>query len=383
MANESAPSPVVVAIGHAKTSPECSVDTTKVDLQETKTDKGPRSSFLKTVLWLLPGHKRNDSLTKMKKAGFKKDKQHDAQARHSLRHENKRGRTQLDQVLRVGDIMRILRNLVDHVILVVGQPRLNAVIITSEGISVDVWIVPTLESASNLDHCDVTEMFMIVDLSDENKIKIVAQSDPADIDQWEPVAVFLSPFPASDIDQDLFAECVDKVVLHKQVWSQATAVNAVVKSALIEKQEYSDDKSRAALINELKTYWESDPICTTMPIRVWQMYIVKSNKNTPEEAGDKILRFIPAKCDRCLPSELWDILEKTSAWVEMREANFHTTSEAVKHPEWMDDPIADPHVAIIHGGNIFRRKLRCCRSSFCGKKFSRVKEISDSDETLS
>lgn len=260
------------------------------------------------------------------KSTQKRQSQNSGQSAPSLRKVDGSHQTRLSQVLRVGDIMRILRNLVDHVILVVGPPTLNAVIQTKDGISVDVWTVPTLEAATNLDHCDVTAMHLVVDPTDGNQVKIIAQSDPADVGQWEPVAVFLSPFPASDVDQDLFAKCVDKVVQHKQVWSKATAVNAVTKSALIERAEYPDDETKAALVAKLKTYWESDPICTTMPIRVWQMYIVKSNKGKPQDAADKILEVIPAKCDRALPSELWDILEHTGAWVEIRQANFHTTA---------------------------------------------------------
>eukprot|EP00746_Dinoflagellata_sp_MGD_P042102 gnl/MRDRNA2_/MRDRNA2_201937_c0_seq1.p1 gnl/MRDRNA2_/MRDRNA2_201937_c0~~gnl/MRDRNA2_/MRDRNA2_201937_c0_seq1.p1 ORF type:complete len:543 (-),score=83.11 gnl/MRDRNA2_/MRDRNA2_201937_c0_seq1:76-1704(-) len=298
-----------VVIRHARSS-DCTNASIQVPVQyqgtsseqSCQTDVKKQGFFAKTLSWKTP------------------------KSTASFRHANYEHRTGLDQVVRVGDIMRILRKVVDHVILVVGVPMLRSRIESSDGTVVDVWFVPTLEAATNLEHCEVTEMAMVIDVVDDNKIKVIDRTDPADTTSWEPTAVFLSPLSSTDIDQEEFARCVDEVVCHKQVWSKATAVKAGTRSARIDSNEYPDDGSKTSLVRELTQYWESAPICTTMPIRVWQMYFVNANEGNPLEAAENILTIIPAKCDRCLPHELWEILVDTEVWVEMRQTSFHTTA---------------------------------------------------------
>merc|ERR1719217_1514817 len=64
-----------------------------------------------------------------------------------------------------------------------------------------------------------------------------------------------------------------------------------------------------------------------MAIRVWQMYFVEKEESLVQ-AARQILRVMPAKGDRCLPSELWKILAKTDAWTEMRERGFNTSQSS-------------------------------------------------------
>lgn len=137
-------------------------------------------------------------------------------------------------------------------------------------------------------------------------------------------------------------EVTDSFKLHgdKTTWSMRTALRALIRSPLLE--EYASEDS-SDLLEDLKSYWEADPICTSVVISFWQQYIWRASTEevlqgaehgrgsgsyfvkTPQQlesessnlAAERIMRFIPLKADRALPREMISALERCG-WQEVQ-----------------------------------------------------------------
>lgn len=119
------------------------------------------------------------------------------------------------------------------------------------------------------------------------------------------------------LDGKAFNLAVWEVEQQKLHWSLRTATRAVIRRARIAAAEYAGDDGLRRLAAELRELWEQDPICTTVPIRVWQRYLFRVWKGDDCMSASEVLRVIPLKGDRTLPSELWACLLDTGFWKEL------------------------------------------------------------------
>jgi len=123
------------------------------------------------------------------------------------------------------------------------------------------------------------------------------------------------------LDEEAFENAVVEVEQQKKGWSLRTASRAVVSKAVgasrLARDEYAGEAEATRLASELRAHWACDPICTTVPIRVWQRYIFKIWDGDDVAAASEVLRVMPCRGDRTLPSELWSTLLESGLWSEV------------------------------------------------------------------
>lgn len=61
------------------------------------------------------------------------------------------------------------------------------------------------------------------------------------------------------------------------------------------------------LLESLKRGWSKPPICTSLPIQVWQRYLLATTPSE-EEWPSRVLTWMPLRSDRTLPGELFQNL---------------------------------------------------------------------------
>jgi len=131
------------------------------------------------------------------------------------------------------------------------------------------------------------------------------------------VAEFLPDTRRFLLDVLTFHQAILAVQEQKSQWSLRTAARAVMRRSRIAVEEYNGDAGRQRLASEIRERWHDDPICTTVPIRVWQRYFFEVWGEDAAAAAE-VLRVIPCRGDRTLPSELWATLMETGLWNEVR-----------------------------------------------------------------
>lgn len=94
------------------------------------------------------------------------------------------------------------------------------------------------------------------------------------------VDVLLSPFSASTLDLDTFRLAVEEVQRAPQdcKWSFKTAVRSYLKDASIDPRRYQTRDSKRKLAAKLSSTWRQRPVCSTVPPRVWQKYLLKARQ---------------------------------------------------------------------------------------------------------
>ncbi|CAK0807997.1 unnamed protein product, partial [Prorocentrum cordatum] len=91
------------------------------------------------------------------------------------------------------------------------------------------------------------------------------------------------------------------------------------RQAELNPSKYKSDRRKVKLARELSATWRKRPICSTIPPRVWQKYLLKvsyqSGVANPEAAwAGSVLETMPVKDDRVLPSDLVKALTGTGRW---------------------------------------------------------------------
>jgi len=326
----------------------------------------------------------------------------------------------LDQLVRTGDVLKILRptfdttrivNVADHVMLVIRRPKVVAVIKIDEPTSpikasspgggltpsyIEIFEVACLESSHQLAFFERRTYWVVASPIDMH-LAIVDPGKPGNVAEWERISVLNSPlqtaweedevievsydsehdlavdvqlhhsvhdsnravrgvrrsgrassagimpgdhlterFVESDgsvlaifrsdirrkkLDEEAFENAVSEVEQQKLGWSLRTASRAVMSKAVGNsrfcKDEYAGEAGMQRMSAELRAHWAKDPICTTVPIRVWQRYLFEVWDGDDMAAAAEVLRVMPCRGDRTLPSELWAALLETGLWSEV------------------------------------------------------------------
>lgn len=168
----------------------------------------------------------------------------------------------------------------------------------------EVWRVSTMESTRLANGLHVCDTLLFVEPR-SRRFVLFAELDTRDGEvtacEHEYFEVWQSPADLrAALRMDLLSEVVAEMKLCEGSWSIATAARALFLPA-----DVFVSKERAPLMDELQACWSSAPICTSVAIVFWQRYLCKLAASMRRESGlDLILRWMPAKADRALPSEL-------------------------------------------------------------------------------
>lgn len=186
--------------------------------------------------------------------------------------------------------------------------------------SSEVFACPTIESTQAsvgettwwyatttfFSRCLLTgQIFLIADLPPGDEAYLEVALDPVQ------AKVLLHPFRDEDgdstLDEDAFDEVVEKAAEESQKYGKWTAVQSVIggltRGAKIDKIEGASTEAQTQLLESIHKSWESRPICATVAIKCWQKYF-ESTCETPEEAVQEIMKYMPLWCDRTPPSFL-------------------------------------------------------------------------------
>mmetsp|Transcript_11185 Transcript_11185/g.31266 ORF Transcript_11185/g.31266 Transcript_11185/m.31266 type:complete len:592 (-) Transcript_11185:5-1780(-) len=124
------------------------------------------------------------------------------------------------------------------------------------------------------------------------------------------------PVWSPGLNSGLLMAVVLEVESHRLQWSLATATRAVLCRSRLSPADYPGEQGARRLAEELRASWEGSPICTTVPIQVWQRYIF-AVCGSDVDAAVEVLRIMPCHGGRTLPSELWLNLLDTGLWKEV------------------------------------------------------------------
>jgi len=103
----------------------------------------------------------------------------------------------------------------------------------------------------------------------------------------------------ADFRNELITTVLNDMLDCEADWSLSTAARAVLRSAIL-----SPEQDRSDLLAELENCWEAPPICTSVVITFWQRYLQRYAVCKGLCSIDLILKWMPLKADRGLPSEL-------------------------------------------------------------------------------
>jgi len=143
---------------------------------------------------------------------------------------------------------------------------------------------------------------------------VACQQDPH---SGRRVATFRrEPVLSPGLNSGMLMAVVLEVESHRLQWSLATAKRAVLCRSRLSPADYPGEQGARRLAKELRASWEGNPICTTVPIQVWQRYMF-AVCGSDVDAAVEVLRIMPCHGGRTLPSELWQNLLETGLWKEV------------------------------------------------------------------
>mmetsp|Transcript_28812 Transcript_28812/g.66417 ORF Transcript_28812/g.66417 Transcript_28812/m.66417 type:complete len:369 (+) Transcript_28812:56-1162(+) len=151
---------------------------------------------------------------------------------------------------------------------------------------------------------------MIAEMSQED-------SSLAPLEPPVPVKVLMHPLRGELLDKHLFNEAVMWGASQATSYGKRQAVKAFMATLLhrdnrIDADEYQDLGSRIALREELHARWEARPICSSLCIKVWQMYfeLLGRASGSVEKGIIETLRWMPVYNDKTTPSVLLKTLTR-------------------------------------------------------------------------
>jgi len=144
-----------------------------------------------------------------------------------------------------------------------------------------------------------------------------------------PVKMLLHPLRPHQggpgLDEETFHKVVDKASAQSKSYGRITALEALVSSApKLHRTDFPNAASRHRLFEDLVKRWERPPICSSVVIKVWQMYFEDVFSSAGNWATDlavqHILEWIPLWCDKTTPSMLVKTLTE-SGWMLKNDLN--------------------------------------------------------------
>jgi len=176
------------------------------------------------------------------------------------------------------------------------------------GIS-ELWRIRTLESTrreqQGLHEADTLvfveartrRLMMVGELSDG--LKLVVCDRPVPVELWQ------SPEELRNhLNHNLMSQVKWEMIEGGSNWSTVSALRAVLRSSKI---GHGED-----MLDEVQECWDRAPICTSVVIAFWQRYLCKlAETNGNYDPATIILRWMPVKADRTLPTELLSSMRRT------------------------------------------------------------------------
>jgi hypothetical protein len=243
----------------------------------------------------------------------------------------------LDVMVGIGDIVVVesdgsvgsigeIHGSFGHVLLVSGSPECiregsddadGMEKIWPEGVK-QVWIVPTVECTrrqQGMLHSKLliynepgTDQFLLLgEMSEDNVIFVCAEP-------VEKIQFLCCPGELRACCQsDLMAKTLRDMDAIQRSWSWSTAIRAYLFSSSVLNGPESVNESTS--LEQIRTSWESSPICTSIIIVFWQQYLCALAAQDGDRSPMKqISEYMPLKADRALPSKLIATL-KNCGWV--------------------------------------------------------------------
>lgn len=145
---------------------------------------------------------------------------------------------------------------------------------------VPVYLFDCLQSASNLDKIDFTKMAVVVHPDTKEVCVVSVGGGAAELmrghtGEYMVCQILMSPFNIETLDLPLFKATAAAQVQTQQnnKWSKRTAFRAYLRKAKLRPTSYRSRKSRKALAKVIEASWKQRPVCSSVPPRVWQMYL--------------------------------------------------------------------------------------------------------------
>lgn len=245
----------------------------------------------------------------------------------------------LRKFIRAGDILNYLGgNIWGHTVMVLATPHAVEVAhlydksdkenpeLRELARRVPVYVAKVLQSASNMLDIGISACAMVVHPVTQEVCPVKQLSGSAvqlcaGKETHVSMELFMSPLNNKTLDFDLFVLSVEECHRMPQdtKWSLRTAVRSYLRKAELNPSKYKSDRRKVKLARELSATWRKRPICSTIPPRVWQKYLLKvsyqSGVANPEAAwAGSVLETMPVKDDRVLPSDLVKALTGTGRW---------------------------------------------------------------------
>jgi hypothetical protein len=189
-----------------------------------------------------------------------------------------------------------------------------------------IWAVPVIESRRNVAglteselllyvHPSTGRIFVLGEIAIDGALSEFIQDDtPEQVEIWRCPADL-----RKSANKSLKAQALADLKACGASWSWATAVRAFML-----KGEITSRAQKESTIEDFQQCWTAEPICTTVVIAFWQRYLChlaehKARHGAADGALAMILRYMPLKADRALPSELLRAL-RSHQWEQIVQA---------------------------------------------------------------
>lgn len=216
----------------------------------------------------------------------------------------------LRRFIRAGDIINYNgSNAWGHAVAVLCSPYAKKVAALHEANYVlarpaVVFAVRVAESASNLDSIGIQTHCLAVHphTGFVCGVKLHGNSATVSLGQNGPVEaqVLLSPLRTDTTDFPLFYLAIADLKNAQQdlKWSMQTAVRSYLRKATLRAGKYSGARGKQKLATQMGERWRARPICSSVPVRLWQIYLLKRSYGQRFELPPKNLAGAPFKRGR-------------------------------------------------------------------------------------
>jgi len=308
----------------------------------------------------------------------------------------------LRKFLRAGDLLNYVGgNSWGHVVLLLDLPRLlrlpRLFDFTDKehpaprliGQNVPAYVCKTFQSASNMKDMGLALCALVLHPQSGNVCPVKQIQGGFQVCAGREGAVtmefLLSPLSNETLDVRLFQLCVEEL---RQMpvdtkWSFRTAVRGYLRHAELKPSNYTSEKQKRSLSRDIFAKWQKRPICSTVPPRIWQKYLLKQAYAQASTDPDvrwvtDVLNMMPVKDDRVLPSELVKILLGTGRW--------HRADLTVGPPMHRLDDGSPPEVSAPVARQALDADLRNSEGApvflgdngfdiYCGRQFAKPQKI--------
>ncbi|CAK9063921.1 unnamed protein product [Durusdinium trenchii] len=144
-----------------------------------------------------------------------------------------------------------------------------------------LWRVQTVESKSSETGLYECESLLYVQAHSRTllligEVETSKEGDVCSFEPHEPAEIWQMPvFFRETMRPDLMDCVLNEMRKHQASWSRITAWRAAVSKVALQGAGISLHRTHFETLQEIKSYWEKDPICTSIVITFWQRYLEK------------------------------------------------------------------------------------------------------------